>query len=236
MTIFPITQVPLTIPGCKLWLDAADSSTITQSGTVSVWKDKSGSGNNTSNGGGATQPSYNSTGLNGLPAIVFTLNKSLFNVTLVALQTGFTMFFVAQQSNIVGGGGAMLFNQGGTSNNLFCRFDPPAEANRFSSFIKVAGSLEPRVQVSTVLTQGTPYILSAKYNGTTLTSTMHNNGVSSSRTRTPADAGVAGFTIGNQNTSDLALSESLIYSSNLSDGDITNIARYLANKWGVSIA
>lgn len=38
---------PTAVGGCQMWLDAADSTTITQgSGTVTQWSDKSGSGNN----------------------------------------------------------------------------------------------------------------------------------------------------------------------------------------------
>ena len=36
---------PRQIPGCALWLDAADSSTITGTTTVTAWTDKSGNGN-----------------------------------------------------------------------------------------------------------------------------------------------------------------------------------------------
>ncbi len=44
---------PLSIPGCFLWLDAADSSTLTLSGSnVTQWNDKSGKGYHASNVGG----------------------------------------------------------------------------------------------------------------------------------------------------------------------------------------
>jgi len=46
----PITRqsyfLPTQITGCSLWLDAADSNTITGTATVTAWTDKSGSGNN----------------------------------------------------------------------------------------------------------------------------------------------------------------------------------------------
>jgi hypothetical protein len=38
---------PRLIPGCQLWLDAADTTTITGTTAVSAWTDKSGNGNNT---------------------------------------------------------------------------------------------------------------------------------------------------------------------------------------------
>jgi hypothetical protein len=46
---------PRTIPGCQLWLDAADTTTLTLSGSnVTQWSDKSGTGNNYSNSGTIT--------------------------------------------------------------------------------------------------------------------------------------------------------------------------------------
>ena len=50
--------------GPKLWLDGADSSTITESGgTVSQWDDKSGQGNNASQDTGTKQPALLDSGL-----------------------------------------------------------------------------------------------------------------------------------------------------------------------------
>ena len=55
----------------QLWLDAADSSTITQSsGSVSQWNNKGSLGNFT-NGSSATQPTTGATTLNGLNVIDF---------------------------------------------------------------------------------------------------------------------------------------------------------------------
>lgn len=228
-----ITETPLTIPGCRLWLDAMDLSTITQSGTVSTHRDKSGSGNHASNGTGGTQPAYSSTGLNGRPAIVYTLNKTLGNATLPVLQQPFTLFYVVQDSNIVSASGAIIFQQG---SNFLSRINVPAESNRFSSFIKVGGGLEPGVRVSTIPAQGTAYILSVKYNGTTLTGTMHNNGDTITQTRNPADAGSLGYNISNSSTSNFATGEYIAYSTALSTDDTTKIARHLSNKWGIAIA
>ena len=44
---FSTIPSPLSVPGCVLWLDASDTSTITLSGSsVTQWNDKSGTGNN----------------------------------------------------------------------------------------------------------------------------------------------------------------------------------------------
>jgi len=56
-----------------VWLDAADSATITLNGsTVSQWNDKSGNDNHVSNGEASTQPAYLTTGWNGKPTVYFT--------------------------------------------------------------------------------------------------------------------------------------------------------------------
>lgn len=68
-----VAWTPAQLPGLALWLDAADSSTITLNGTdVSQWDDKSGNGNHVSNATAATQPPYLATGWNGKPTLSFT--------------------------------------------------------------------------------------------------------------------------------------------------------------------
>ena len=53
-----------------LWLDAADSSTITLNGsTVSQWNDKSGNGRHVSQATPAQQPTYSATGMLGKPTL-----------------------------------------------------------------------------------------------------------------------------------------------------------------------
>jgi hypothetical protein len=52
--------IPVDISGCSLWLDAADSATLTLSGTnVTVWGDKSGNARNATQTTVSLQPTYN---------------------------------------------------------------------------------------------------------------------------------------------------------------------------------
>jgi len=62
-----------------LWLDAADASTITESGgAVSQWDDKSGNARHFSQGIAANRPTVNSTAINGKPVLIFDgINDSL---------------------------------------------------------------------------------------------------------------------------------------------------------------
>jgi len=53
-TSYTFSFVPNTIPGCQLWLDAADPTTVTGTTNVTQWTDKSGNGNNATNGSSVT--------------------------------------------------------------------------------------------------------------------------------------------------------------------------------------
>jgi len=65
-----------------LWLDAADTSTITESsGSVSQWNDKSGNGYNVTQSTGAAQPTTGSTTQNSLNVIKFDGNDFLIAST-----------------------------------------------------------------------------------------------------------------------------------------------------------
>ena len=69
-----------------LWLDGADSSTITLNGsTVSQWNDKSGNNRNVSQATASNQPAYQATGLNGRPTMNFDGADWLFNAAPGAL-------------------------------------------------------------------------------------------------------------------------------------------------------
>ncbi len=58
------------MPGCQLWLDAADTNTFTFSSgsNISTWRDKSG---NNFTGTAVNSPTQTSNSINGLPAVVF---------------------------------------------------------------------------------------------------------------------------------------------------------------------
>lgn len=77
---------PRTIPGCQLWLDAADSNTITYSSgsNISQWNDKSGNARHFSNANASTQPTLQTSGLSG------SSNNVFFNTTNAGFLTNST--------------------------------------------------------------------------------------------------------------------------------------------------
>lgn len=73
---------PKTIPGCSLWLDAADRTTLSFSGSnVTQWRDKSGTGNHYATGGAITHSNN---------ALVFPGNATLSNTNPINFSAGTT--------------------------------------------------------------------------------------------------------------------------------------------------
>jgi hypothetical protein len=80
-----------------LWLDAADSSTITLSGSnVTQWNDKSGNGLNCFQPTSANRPIIASNTQNGLNTIRFVDSDYLSSSGNITLTTAFTVFIVAK--------------------------------------------------------------------------------------------------------------------------------------------
>lgn len=74
MLLTESTFIPTSIPNLLFWFDAADSSTITSSGSpalVSQWNDKSGGARNATQAVSASQPSTETRTINGLNALTF---------------------------------------------------------------------------------------------------------------------------------------------------------------------
>lgn len=77
----PAWDVPTSIAGLQLWLDAADSSTlydatsggslVAADGSIARWVDKSGQGNHAIQATSGSQPTRRTAGLNSLPSVQF---------------------------------------------------------------------------------------------------------------------------------------------------------------------
>jgi len=81
-----------------LWLDAEDTASITLNGsTVSQWDDKSGNDRHVSQATAAAQPSYQTTGLNGKPALAWgaVANSKFLKATAVTNYSPKRFFGVA---------------------------------------------------------------------------------------------------------------------------------------------
>lgn len=96
----PVNWTPAELPNLALWLDAADSSTITLNGsTVSQWNDKSGNSRHASQGTAANQPTYTASGLNGKPVVTFDGSDDFFGLPNSVAPSGANAIFASCTPN-----------------------------------------------------------------------------------------------------------------------------------------
>ena len=206
-----------------LWLDASDTSTITEvGGAVSQWDDKSGNGNDVAQGTAALQPTTGTRTINGLNVLDFDGSDQLL-VNGSTLSQPNTIFLVA---SFDAGGGASPYaiSSSGTNSTVFSLLTT-------SSIRIFAGSN----LVSSETCSFAPQIYGAIINGAS--SVIRVDGVATS-----GDAGSASLTllsIGSSynNLQDLngAIAEVIIVDGTLTAGQITATESYLADKWGITL-
>lgn len=218
----PATVVfnPRQVSNCALWLDSADSSTLTLSGSnVTTWNDKSGNGRNfTASGTGAT---WSSTA----PGLVFTTN--LYTSSYTAAVTSETIFAVVKYSST----GFFIGSSanGGREVGVYSitQFGIPKTGIEW-------GPITPVSSVSA----GTTYLVTGITSGTSVQ--IGVNGTTRFSTATLASGFSGGNTqLGREGASSFqfqgTLYEVIAYSSVLSTADRQRVEAYLAWKWGVNI-
>lgn len=227
--------LPSDLSGLKAWYDAQNSSSIIQnSGIVTQWNDLSGQGVNVANVSGSQQPSYSTTALNYLPAIVFTgaFNQYLSaNVLPFTSFSAFTVFTVVKPTS---------FNSFGTIYAL----------GAFGDELDIASDNIPRLitymandaitsegESVAILTANTNYYFVNKFNGTLATwringaddaavVTMHNG--------TPITIGTSATFVGGDTFGeafDGAIGEIIVYNRLLSEIEIGQVEAYIVGRW-----
>lgn len=192
-----------------VWLDAADTSTITLNGsTVSQWSDKSGNGRNVAQATAANQPTYATTGLNGKPVLTFD-GVDDFVGSGIAAQTGFFITVLAPGARDYGG--ALGFNakhgilREGTTNVLYfstANMFPSTSARRNGALSTVLGAANS----AAIFSQG---------------------GTESSRTL------VLGRDVAGGNPDNCNIAEVVLLSIDPSTDTRQRLEGYLAWKWGL---
>ena len=227
---------PLSVPGCQLWLDAADSSTITLSGiNVTQWRDKSGNARNTTSTIGNS--TYNSNGINLRPSISF--NDTGFRGPLSYTGTQLHAFMVGTIGNL--GSFSRLVSVGNVNQ---ADFDNPQSSILFCR--GGAGTTDVRIVrnntgVSASFgSYNTPFLAtSAQYANTqeisvngALVSQSTSTGTSASFNTTTYGIGVRPDPFVDPYLG--LLGEIIIYNTYLSTSERQKIEGYLAWKWGLT--
>jgi hypothetical protein len=250
---------PRTIPGCVVWLDAADTSTLTLSGSnITAWRDKSTFSNNV-NSISATAPTYNSTDssvnfvassgtfLRGTMSQTYSNSASVFVVASIATQAvlGFPRISLIGSSataNSILIGQQLLVNSNAPSviTYLSTNTNPSGQGTNIMTLVSnvTYGTRQVITNVSTYV--GTAFTISTLLNGdaqTTSTSTRTG-------TFTANSTNIATYNkYSLANTPDTAstggdsyngkIFEYLVFNSALTTSQRQQVEGYLANKWGL---
>jgi len=225
------TFQPIDVPGCQLWLDAADSSTITlgTGSNVASWRDKV-NGYAVANSSAAYQPVYSQ----GTIRFIGSIRPSYLDIpTLTIGSSAFSIFFVIQNTGPASGNGSVPI------------FFWPLSGNG-SGALSMTGWIDINVQgvsisISSTLLKNQYYIISYTFGVTSNFEQLYANGISIG-TNQKGSAYVASLyrlgTIDSSQTtllSDGNIGEMLVYNTALTTSERQQVEGYLAHKWGLSL-
>lgn len=216
---------PTGISNLALWLDVSNFSSLsfTSGNKITGWNDLSSNQYNFST---TSAPTYNATGFNNLPGIMFSGNQNMFNsainvtqpntVILIACQTGLFLnqaaAYASHSSTFSSTGGQFIFNQGGN----------------IVSYAQGAVELTSSVPFS-----GHNFIVSI-FNG--INSILYT-GITPIVSGNAGIANQSGIYLGQQSANSFywngPISEIIIYSGVLNQFQITQLYIYERNKWRI---
>ena len=225
-----------------LWLDAADVSTITESGgAVSQWDDKSGNGRNAVQANAGKQPLFQANQINGNGVLTFsptgTADYMSTTASPISGTSDYSIFTVAKTASssfsyLLGQGGGGTGDPGlgiATTNNLYYGFIQDSSRLIFTQIGSDSADGTYKIR-SDIFERSANWELFV--NGSSI-------GFQSISTRSGSITGTTDFMIGTYSTAllgfwDGQVAEIIILASVV---DLTNqqkIEGYLAHKWGLT--
>jgi len=217
----PWLNLPTSIPGCALWLDAADATTLTLSGSnVTQWNDKSGNGRNAT---GGVSPTFSNSG------VVFNGANTYLATTYSAVPTAETFFCVATWT--------------GSASRNYCIIGTSATNGRNFNILPTGGSNTIKWDKWGVagyaytggVQSNVPFLASGFFTGSNGQTTL--NGGTSSTIDSFSFSGTGTTNIGTGVLGDYyqgTINEIVIYNTVLTSTQRQQIEGYLAWKWGLS--
>lgn len=231
---------PKSISGLKLWLDATDATTITLNGSsVSEWRDKSGNAFHFSQATANNQPSYTGQ-INGKAAIAFDgtndgLDRTGVTNSTVADETGACAFVVYEISGTDTQYAALKTWNAGSGHERF-------NSTSFHCYFRTTrfGSLSPAPPSSGKV------LLTSSSNVSLDTQTLRVNGSTSITQPCATTFAAWRAKLGNPDgywgvgfdASYLlgSIGEVIVVGRAVTSAEISAVEKYLAKKWGITIA
>ena len=227
---------PTQLASLAVWLDAADATTVTLNGsTVSEWRDKSGNARHAAQATAASQPTYTAADLNGRATLRTTASQHMVIPAWTYLNTNTTVFvFRASGSN------QAVCQRGAVNNGPRNAVQNPASAG-----LRLRTTLHGTAATQ-VDAEGPAYTANAWTIGAGVVRTdrarVYQNGVwGTDATYSVQLSGSFNMLLFALNTSNLfplngGIAEFIAYDRSLSDGEVTQLARYLSRKWNIAIS
>ena len=227
------------IPGCQVWFDGADTSTITGSSTVTAWKDKSINGWNATTLIG-TAPT--NTTVNGNNAVSFAASSALTvsNVTFSSVQSRaiFVVYRVVTSGSYISWfstqGPGSINNQGGHNNLVL----PTGGGGPYLQSYAVGGAVQGMGADPAVSTIGTTAVacmihsaVSTSNNVVTLNGTSY--ALTTNTLASGYGSGTVTYYIGNAYPQAYILCEYILYQEEFTVAQRQQVEGYLAHKWGI---
>ena len=240
---------PLQIPGCQLWLDAADKSTLTlSSSNVTQWNDKSGNAKHASQASSSNQPIYTTD--SGLPAISFTRTSGQYLTgPSILTSTSYSIFVIYRTTDVSSIQYIFFDYKKNTSTSSGQNFVQLVLASNLVQPFIYYGLTPTTYKLNNTTATSTNRVLAGMrdspsnttqnfyINGTLQSTTLVNGGLSN----TTADD--YGYTLGTLRTTTVDttnsfngyINEIIIYLNEVTDNQRQQIEGYLAQKWNMRV-
>lgn len=218
--------------GLTLWLDASDTSTITDSsGSVSVWADKSGNDIDATQGTGSAQPTTGVQTANGKNVLVFDGTNDYMDIGsgIYGLPNDDNTIFIVSRLNAAGIQERVMSMGVSGSSRQTVGYTGAGDAFFVNNSVfdqVIAGATIGQFNVLTCFKNGTTQSISIN-GGTAVTDTAGTNTAGVNQARIGTNPAV------NADFLDGAVGEIIAYNRVLSASEISLVNSYLINKWGI---
>lgn len=225
--------LPTNLTGNQLWLDASDLSTITTATGVSVWADKSGNGNNATQGTADDQPATGATTQNGKNILDFDGTETLILPSaLYAIPADDSTIFVASKraSEDVSIDAMVGMGEDGVNNGYFLVYSSASGSiifrnRQLAGTVTSAGNTNTNFNINRGRRSGTTQAVAVN-GGTEVTATTATDPTTVDIALIGGTASASLFLIG-------SIGEIIIYNRSLSTAEIAAVENYLTNKWAI---
>ncbi len=230
-TLAPFT--PTSITGCQLWLDAADTSNMTLSGSnVTQWNDKSGNGRNTSSLTGTATLGTNS--VTSKQGVYF--NGTSYFTGPFSYSSNTLSWFVVGTIESDGQSYGRLLSLGTSGQYDFDSALRISALSRNATTTELISYRSSQIASGMNITYGSPFVFSSVINGSTNAPYLNGTagtGASSSGNFGFTTYGISGSFGLNVERNKGYIFEIIVYSTALTSTQRQQVEGYLAMKWGL---